>query len=103
MSEPDPADAAVVDDYSHIWDAQWVRERAFIARVKLGWKEFDVDSKEIYAGDCDVLAADLALFAARVKRGEISRVKTLNLVIYFVVLFLLHNSFRLACAALHQR
>ena len=60
-----------------------------MAKVKLGSKEFNVDSEEIYADSGGVPAADLALFAARVKSGEISRVKTLDLVIFFPVLFLL--------------
>ncbi len=73
-----------------------------MAKVKLGRKEFDIDSEKIDASSCGVPAADLALFAARVKTGEISRVKTLSLVMFFPVPFLLHI-FRLLCAALRQR
>ena len=73
-----------------------------MAKVKLGRKEFDIDSEKIDASSCGVPAADLALFAARVKTGEISRVKTLSLVIFFPVPFLLHV-FRLLPAALRQR
>ena len=73
-----------------------------MAKVKLGREEFNVDSEEIDAGSCGVPAADLALFAARVKTGEISRLKILDLVIFFPVLFLL-CIFRLLFAALRQR
>ena len=71
-------------------------------KVKLGWKEFDVNSEKIDANRCGVPAADLALFAARVKTGEICRVKILHLVIFFPIPFLL-CIFRLLCAALRQR
>ncbi len=57
-----------------------------MANVKLGRKEFHVDSEIFDASRCDVPAVDLALFAARVKTGEISRVKTLSLVIFFPIL-----------------
>ena len=73
-----------------------------MAKVRLGSKEFNVDSEHIDASNCDVTAADLALFAARVKTGEISRLKILWLVIFFPVLFLL-CIFRLLFAALRQR
>ena len=56
--------------------------------VKLGSKEFDVDSEEIDASDCGVSAADCVAFAARMTTGEISRVKKLLLVsFFFVVVF----------------
>ena len=74
-----------------------------MAKVKLGSKEFDVDSETIDACGCGVPAADLALFAARVKSGEISRVKTLDLVIFFPVLFLLCFVRVLFCCSLRQR
>ena len=51
-----------------------------MAKVKLGTKEFDVGSKEIDAECCGVSAADCAELAARMKTGEISRVKKLHLV-----------------------
>ena len=51
-----------------------------LAKVKLGTKEFDVGSWEIDAKNCGVSAADCAELAARLKTGEISRVKTLKLV-----------------------
>ncbi len=60
-----------------------------MATVKLGWKTFDVTSEVIYAFACGVTDADCSALAARMKTGEISRVKTLNLVRYFSVLFLL--------------
>ena len=56
-----------------------------MAKVKLGSKEFDVDSEEIDARGCGVSDADCAAFAARMKTGEISRVKTLRLVSCFVL------------------
>ena len=59
-------------------------------KVKLGSKEFDVDSEEIYASGCGVSAADCAAFAARMTTGEISRVKTLYLVGFFSCLFLFY-------------
>jgi hypothetical protein len=49
-------------------------------KVKLGRKEFDVDSEEIDASCCGVSDEDCVAFAARMKTGEISRVKILNLV-----------------------
>ena len=52
--------------------------------VKLGSKEFDVDSVEIYASDCGISDADCVAFAARMRTGEISRVKELYLVRFFV-------------------
>ncbi len=61
-----------------------------MAKVKLGCEEFDVDSEHINAGDrlnanfYGVSDADCAAFAARMKTGEISRVKTLNLVRFIV-------------------
>ena len=56
--------------------------------VKLGRKEFDVDSEEINASGCGVSAADCVAFAARMRTGEISRVKKLDLVSFcFVVVF----------------
>ena len=54
-----------------------------MAEVKLGRKEFDVNSVEINASGCGASAADLALFADRMKTGEISRLKELNLVMFF--------------------
>ncbi len=56
-----------------------------MAKVKLGSKKFDVDSEEINASGCGVSDADCAAFAARMKTGEISRVKTLILVSCFVL------------------
>ena len=57
-------------------------------KVKLGRKKFDVDSEEINASGCGVSDADCVAFAARMRTGEISRVKILNLVsFFFVVVF----------------
>ncbi len=52
-------------------------------KVKLGFKEFDVDCDVINADDCGVSAADCIALAARMKTGEISRVKILSLVRFF--------------------
>ena len=54
-----------------------------MAKVKLGSKEFDVDSEEIDASGCGVSDADCVAFAARMTTGEISRVKELLLVSFF--------------------
>ena len=52
-----------------------------MAKVKLGTKEFDVGSEKIDASYyCGVSDADCIELAARMKTGEISRVKTLKLV-----------------------
>ena len=59
-----------------------------MSKVKLGSKEFDVDCEEINAYGCGVSVADCIALAARMKTGEISRVKKLNLVRFFSVLFL---------------
>ena len=48
--------------------------------VKLGTMEFHVGSEVIEARSCGVSDADCAELAARMKTGEISRVKTLYLV-----------------------
>ena len=55
-----------------------------MAKVKLGTKEFDVGSESMWAHSCGVSDADCAELAARMKTGEISRVKTLNLVRFIV-------------------
>ena len=56
--------------------------------VKLGSKEFDVDSEVINAVGYGVSDADCVAFAARMTTGEISRVKKLYLVsVLFVVVF----------------
>jgi hypothetical protein len=54
-----------------------------MAKVKLGKKEFDVDSEEIWADGLKVSAADVSFFSARVKKGEFRRVKKLYLVMFF--------------------
>ena len=50
----------------------------------MGRREFDVDGEEINASRCGVSAADCVAFAARIRMGEISRVKTLHLVRFIV-------------------
>ncbi len=73
----------------------------YMAKVSLGSENFDVDSEEIVATSCGVSAADVAVFAARVKRGEISRVSKLLLVRFSPALILLHM-LRLSRAALRD-
>ncbi len=51
-----------------------------MAKVKLGTKEFDVSSESIFACAIGVSDADCIELAARMKTGEISRLKNLNLV-----------------------
>ena len=51
-----------------------------MAKVKLGSKEFDVDSEEINARWCGVTDADCVALAARMKSGEMHRLKKLWLV-----------------------
>ena len=51
-----------------------------MAKVKLGTKEFDVGSEVIDARNCGVSEADCIELAARMKTGEISGMKKLNLV-----------------------
>ncbi len=58
-----------------------------MAKVKLGRKEFDVDSEEINGFGCGVTAADCVALAARMKSGEMRRLKRLYLVRLFSVLF----------------
>ena len=67
--------------------AQQLHPRDSMAKVKLGSKEFDVDSEEIYALGCDVTDADCVALAARMKSGEMRRLKKLHLVRLFSVLF----------------
>ena len=55
-----------------------------IPKVTLGIKELNVDSEEIAANSCQVTDADCVAFAARMKTGEISRVKRLYLVRFIV-------------------
>jgi hypothetical protein len=58
-----------------------------MASVKLGSGIFDVNIEEISARGCGVTAADCSELAARIKTG--GRVKTLYLVRFISVLFLL--------------
>ena len=57
-----------------------------MAKVKLGSKEFDVDSEKINAIDCGVTDADCVALAARMKSGAMRRLKILDLVRLFSVL-----------------
>ena len=58
-----------------------------MAKVKLGSREFDVDSEEIDADFCGVTAADCVALAARMKSGEMRRLKRLHLVRLFSIVF----------------
>jgi hypothetical protein len=63
-----------------------------MATIVLGRsEEFDVNCDEIQAVCCGVTAADCAALAARIKSGEISRVKTLNLVRFILLCFSVLN------------
>ena len=53
----------------------------------MGRKEFDVDSEEIDASCCGVTFADCVALAARMKSGEMRRLKKLELVRLFSALF----------------
>ena len=92
---PSPGAGAAADAHSfrglyrRAAQAQHLHSRHSMASVKLGSKTFDVDSEEIWAYNSGVTAADCSALAARMKTGEISRVKTLSLVRFISVLFLL--------------
>ena len=58
-----------------------------MAKVKLGSREFDVDSEDMVAQYCGVTVADCVALAAAMKSGKIRRLKKLNLVRLFPVLF----------------
>ena len=58
-----------------------------MAKVKLGSMKFDVDSEEIDAINCGVTDADCVALAARMKSGEMRRLKILILVRSFSALF----------------
>ena len=53
----------------------------------MGREDFDVDSEEIVARFCGVTAADCVALAARMKSGEMRRLKILFLVRLFSILF----------------
>jgi hypothetical protein len=58
-----------------------------MAKVKLGRKEFDVDSEVIDARGCGVTDMDCVALAERMRSGEIRRVKILILVRLFSIIF----------------
>jgi hypothetical protein len=60
-----------------------------MAKVKLGRKEFEVDSEEIDASFCGVTDADCVSLSARMKSGEIRSVKRLIFVRLLPVFVLL--------------
>ena len=59
-----------------------------MAKVKLGSKEFDVDCEDIRASAYGVSDEECVALGARMKGGEFQRVKTVNLVSFFVLLLL---------------
>ena len=59
-----------------------------MAKVKLGSKEFDVDSEDIVADGWGVTVADCVALAARMKSGEMRGLKRLHLVRLFSVFFI---------------
>jgi hypothetical protein len=69
-----------------------------MAKVKLGNKEFDVDCEAMDASGCGVNAAGCVALAARMKTGEMSRLKRLCLV-RFVSCFVCTDCI-VACVAL---
>ena len=54
-----------------------------MAKVKLGSREFDADSREIHAGKCQVTDAECAAFGMRMKGGEFATLTAVNLVSFF--------------------
>jgi hypothetical protein len=67
--------------------AQQLHPRDFMAKVKLGSKEFAVDSEIINANYCGVTDADCVALAALMKSGKMPRLKRLSLVRLFSVFF----------------
>ena len=67
--------------------AQLLHPRDSMAKVKLGREEFDVDSEEVHAFDCGATDAGCVALAARMKSGEMYRLKRLYLVRLFLVVF----------------
>jgi hypothetical protein len=57
--------------------------RETMAKVKLGSREFDADSRVIYARGCHVTDADCAAFGMRMKGGEFATLTTVHLVSFF--------------------
>ncbi len=62
--------------------------RDSMAKVQLGRKQYDVYCEEINASLCWVTVADCVALAARMKSGEMRRLKKLNLVRSLLVSFL---------------
>ena len=65
-----------------------------MAKVKLGRKEFDADSREIGAYDCQVTDAECAAFGMRMKGGEFATLTEVNLVSFFGFVLVLDISRR---------
>ena len=65
-----------------------------MAKVKLGSREFDADSREIHAGECQVTDAECAAFGMRMKGGEFATLTKVNLVSFFGFVLVLDISRR---------
>ena len=65
-----------------------------MAKVKLGSREFDADSREINARFCQVTDAECAAFGMRMKGGEFATLTAVNLVSFFGFVLVLDISRR---------
>ena len=65
-----------------------------MAKVKLGSREFDADSREINAGGCQVTDAECAAFGMRMKGGEFATLTEVYLVSFFGFVLVLDISRR---------
>ena len=66
-----------------------------MAKVKLGSREFDVDSEVMDARGCGVTDEDCIALGERMKSGEIRKVKKLFLVrcMFFIVCFVVGSGY----------
>ena len=65
-----------------------------MAKVKLGSREFDADSRVIKADGCQVTDAECAAFGMRMKGGEFATLTIVNLVSFFGFVLVLDISRR---------
>ena len=65
-----------------------------MAKVKLGFQEFDADSREIFASFCQVTDAECAAFGMRMKGGEFATLTHVFLVSFFGFVLVLDISRR---------
>jgi hypothetical protein len=72
--------SGIIKDQQSVSSGGFSASTYSMLKVKLGKKEFDVNSEVLNASFCGISDADCVAFAARMKMGEISRVKTLYLV-----------------------